>query len=72
MADETQDRAAEVAELRAENAELRAQLAEARVTAEYSAGTIVALRHMLAEARAASARPAGRDGRRIIHSGGNA
>jgi hypothetical protein len=45
--DQPEDLAAEVAQLREENARLRSELAEARVTGEYSAGTICALRHML-------------------------
>jgi hypothetical protein len=75
---------AEVARLRAELAEaqaeserdeaamLRAELAEVRRSSEYQSGTIVALRAMLAETRAASHRPAGLDGRRLVHRPGTA
>jgi chromosome segregation ATPase len=63
---------AQIESLRAEVTMLRVELSKARLNDEASSGTIVALRAMLHEARAASARPVGLDGRRLTPRPGNA
>jgi hypothetical protein len=62
------DLVAEVENLRAKNAALCAELAAAQRVVEGQSTTIACQRAMLREARAATRRPAGLDGRRLSYT----